>query len=138
MLSSSLLGDAVISGSLSWQSALENGRTAAQLTLTLTLQRSYYPDINSTHVRVASIPIPGVLNFGDGSMVDQSDLMEVVTVNEASEYIVAMATVLHQYPSAHHYGNPWLAEFEYCCRKRSLVNNQLTRYVSPNAKLTHT
>lgn len=129
--------EAVISGSLSWESALENGRTAARLLLTLTLDRSYYPDINSTHVGVATIPIPGVLKFGDGSNADQSDRLEVVAVDESSGYIVAIATILHQYPAAHHYGNPWMAEFEYCCRRRTLLNNQLTRYVHCRSICTH-
>ena len=119
--------DAVVSGTLTWRAVPESGRTVVNLTLTLTLLLSHYPNITSPRqVGVAKIPIPGELNFGDGDASDQSDEMDVLFVDVATGYFVASATILHHYPSAHLYGNPWLSKYQYCCRGTSLVNNKGT------------
>ena len=105
----------------------ESGRTAVHLTLTLTLLLSHYPNVTSSQqVGVATIPIPGELSFGDGDTHEQSDEMDVLSVDAARGYFVASVTVLHLYPSAHLYGNPWLSKYQYCCRGTSLINNKGT------------
>ena len=116
-----------MSGTLTWKVEPESGRTAVRLTLTLTLLTSHYPNITSPQqVGVATIPIPGTLHFGDGETADQSDYMDVLFVDISRGYFVASATVLHLYPSAHLYGNPWLSKYQYCCRGNSLINNKGT------------
>lgn len=103
----------------------EVARSAATLYLTLTLDRSRFPNISSADVGVAALPIPGVLRYGDGdSTSDQSDLLTVLDVGD--EWILARATLVHTYPHAHRHGNPWEATYEYCCRGKSLQNNQET------------
>ena len=119
--------DAVVSGTLTWRAVPESGRTAVHLMLTLTLLLSHYPNITSSQqVGVAKIPIPGELRFGDGNTNERSDEMDVLFVDISMGYFVASVTVLHHYPSAHLYGNPWLSRYQYCCRGISLVNNKGT------------
>ena len=113
----------------------ESARTAATLYLTLTLRLSQYPNATSPG---ATIPIPGVLAFGDGSIADSTDLLTVQSVDTASGYALAAARVLHTYPHARNYGNAWSAVFEYCCRDRSLENNRETTIsISAEVDLTH-
>ncbi len=115
-----------MSGKLTWVASPESGRTTTTLYLTLTLLRSAYPNITSSQVGVATIPIPGVLRFGDGSVADSASPYTLRVVSVDSDYIVVTAAVPHTYPHAHHYGNPWPAAYEYCCRGRGLRNNQET------------
>ena len=118
-------GEAILSGSLSWRSVSEYGRTAARLTLTLTLLHSSTP--NASVGGVTSLP--GTLAFGDGTFASE-DLEEtelkVLAVDAESGYVVAEGSIVHVYPSANRYGNPWWAELRYCCRGKSLLNNRGT------------
>lgn len=87
---------------------------------------------------VASIPIPGVLHFGDGSVADSSELLTVQSIDTASGYVTATTSLLHTYPYAHHHGDPWPAAFEYCCRGKSLLNNQgSTLVITAGVDLTY-
>ena len=106
----------------------ESARTAATLYLTLTLVRSQYPSITAAHMGMAVIPIPGVLKYGDGSTADSSERLMIQRIDDDSDYIIATASLLHTYPNFHHYGNPWWAEFEYCCKAKSLQNNMETLF----------
>ena len=54
---------------------------------------------------------------------------QVVFVSEADDYIVAVATVVHEYRFATNYGSPWQVVYEYCCRNEGLMNNRKTRYM---------
>ncbi len=54
---------------------------------------------------------------------------QVISINEGEGYLVARMTQMHQYTSARYHGDPWLAEYDYCCRRKTLVNNRLTRWV---------
>ena len=120
------------SGTLTWTATPESARTAATLYLTLTLVRSQYPNITSVQ---DDIPLPGTLAFGDGSIAESSELLTVVKLDD--DYIIATLSILHTYPHAHHYGNPWPASFEYCCKSPHLRNNQETVFsISVGVDLT--
>lgn len=69
------------------------------------------------------MPIPGTLKYGDGSTSADSETLTIQSIDSNSGYIIATGTFLHMYPYSHHHGNPWLAEFEYCCRGKNLRNN---------------
>ncbi len=112
---------AVFSGSLMWRSAKDDfGRAAVLFTLTLTLHTSHYPHINATSVGVANISLPGTFELGTGS-----DFLRVVAFFD--DYFIATGEILHRY---HDYADSFsLAEYEYCCRGDSLLNNEGTMYV---------
>lgn len=117
----------------------ESARTAATLYLTLTLRLSQYPNATTASPR-ATIPMPGVLAFGDGSVADSTEnLLTVQSVDATSGHILAAAAIPHTYPQARNYGNAWSAVFEYCCRDRSLQNNRETTIaISADVDLTYT
>ncbi len=113
-----------MSGTLTWRASPDSARTGVIFDLTLTLLRSRYPDITLYQVGVASIPIPGILKYGDGDVSDQSERLRVNSIND--EYLVASVSISHTYAHARRYGEAWWAEFEYCCRGKHLQNNRET------------
>lgn len=120
----------------------ELGRTAATLYLTLTLLRSAHPNLTAADVGVASLPLPGLLKFGDGDSTvdDETDVfLRLEGIDEELGHLVARATIPHTYPRGHRYdGEPWLAVFKYCCRGSYLRNNQETLLtLSTEVDLTH-
>ena len=109
-----------MSGTLTWKSALDQGRTAVLFTLSLTLVQSYYPSVNSSSVGVTELPLPGKFEFGE------SPSLKVVGIY--GDYIIASGSILHRY---HDYSSEnSVVEYEYCCRGNSLTNNQGTLYAS--------
>ncbi len=119
---------AVIGGTLTWRSATDEfGRAAVLFTLTLTLLTSYYPHINATSVGVVNISLPGSFELGT-----DNDYLRVVAF--CDNYFIATGEILHHY---HDYADSFsLAEYEFCCRGESLLNNQGTMYVSYHICLT--
>lgn len=121
-----------MSGTLTWTASPESARTSATLYLMLTLLRSQYPNITSSQ---DDVPIPGTLMFGDGSIAESSERLTILKMDD--DYITAAASILHTYPHAHHYGNPWPASLEYCCKGPDLQNNQQTVFfISAEVDLT--
>ena len=58
---------------LTWVRDITVGRTSVQFTLSLSLDRSYYPDVNVSDM----ITLPGLLHYGDNSELDEAVMMEV-------------------------------------------------------------
>lgn len=65
--------DAVLAGLLTWVRDIAVGRTAVQFTLSLSLDRSYYPNTSVADL----IALPGLLHYGDNSELDEAVMMEV-------------------------------------------------------------
>lgn len=80
---------AVLSGLLTWARLTGVSRTSVQFTLTLSLDHVYYGDVSVGD----TIPLPGLLLYGDNSQVDEGAMMEVmnitnytVTLNYMTDY----------------------------------------------------
>ena len=65
--------DAVLAGLLTWTRDIAVSRTAVQFTLSLSLDRSYYPNTSIADL----IALPGLLHYGDSSELDEAVMMEV-------------------------------------------------------------
>lgn len=63
----------VLAGVLTWARDITVSRTSVQFTLSLSLDRSYYPDVNVSDM----ITLPGLLHYGDNSELDEAVMMEV-------------------------------------------------------------
>ena len=99
----------IVSGTLTWMASPSYSRTAVTFYLTLTLLRSQYPNITLSQVGMATITIPGVLKYGDGYRTNSSERLTVQAIDEASGHMIASVSLLHNYPTPHHYGDPWCA-----------------------------
>ena len=64
----------MLSGLLTWARLTGVSRTSVQFTLTLSLD---YGNVSVGD----TIPLPGLLLYGDNSQVDESVMMEVMNVN---------------------------------------------------------
>lgn len=62
---------------LTWARDIAVSRTAVQFTLSLSLDRSYYPNASITD----TVALPGLLHFGDSSELDEAVMMEVCANN---------------------------------------------------------
>lgn len=118
----SFLDGNVLSGTLTWEATPTKGRASATLYLTLTLLQSAYSNVSD--VGVVTIPLPGVLRYGDGTNTDQSDRLTIQDVYD--DIIIATGTFEHSYIYSDNLGNPWKAEYEFCCRGKDLQNNRET------------
>ena len=54
-------------------------------------------------------------------------VIKVEYESELDGYLLARAVVKHEYPTANHFGDPWEAIYEYCCRSGDLRNNRKTK-----------
>ena len=66
----------MLAGLLTWARNTGVSRTSVQFTLTLSLDHAYYDDVTVDD----TIPLPGLLLYGDNSQVDEEAMMEVVSV----------------------------------------------------------
>ena len=79
----SFTDDAVLSGSMSWQTYPSVSLTTAKITLTLTLSLDYYPTVAVDD----QIVLPGSMDFGDSTGTQQGAYtMQVGVVNVQGAY----------------------------------------------------
>ena len=62
---------------LTWARDITGGRTTVQFTLSLSLDRSYYPNVNVSDM----ITLPGLLHYGDSSELDEAVMMKVLIIS---------------------------------------------------------
>ena len=71
---------AVLAGLLTWARNTVVSRTSVQFTLKLSLDYSYYNNVSVGD----TIPLPGLLLYGDNSQLDEDTMMEVVLLLNVS------------------------------------------------------
>ena len=97
-------------------------RYGTEVTLSLSLDRSYFPAVTEG----GTVLLEGAkLDLGDGSSIGPN--IELSVSKLYSTNLLATLTVSQRYDSAcHPDGTPWSIQFSYCCRSKYLLVNGLT------------